>query len=107
MTTCDVGTSKLLTPAQKCTEHAVVFQYSIGLPSTDDPLIGEIFANLKFSILTKRKNCFQLVDKNLEKEKITTLERVFLVYNNLLCFDDSNLTPRSPLDLGPTTRFSI
>ena len=46
MTTCDVGTAKLLTPAQQYTVHAVVFQDSIGLPSTDDPLIGEKVVNL-------------------------------------------------------------
>ena len=79
MTTRYVGTAKLLTPAQKCTEHAVTFQDSIGLPSTDDPLIGEKVANFEFSKSTKKKNCFQLVDQNLEKEKITTLESVYLV----------------------------
>ena len=41
MTTCDVGTAELLTPAQKCKDNAVTFQDSIGLPKTDDPLIGE------------------------------------------------------------------
>ena len=79
MATRDVGTAELLTPAQKCTEHAVTFQDSIGLPSTDDPLIGEKVANFKFSKSTKKKDCFQLFNQNLEKENITTVERVFLV----------------------------
>ena len=41
-------------PAQKCTEHAVTFQYSIGLPSTDDPMIGEKTTNFEFSKSTKK-----------------------------------------------------
>ena len=36
-------------PAKKCTEHAGTFQDSIGLPRTDDPLIGEKVANFEFS----------------------------------------------------------
>ena len=79
MTTRDVGTAELLTPAQKCTDHAIIFEDYIGLPSTDDPLMGEKFANFEYSKSTKKKNCFQLVDKILEKENITTLERIFLV----------------------------
>ena len=77
MTIIDVGTAELLTPAQKCTEHAVTFQDSIGLPSTDDPVMGEKVVNFEFSKLTKKKDGFQLVKKILEKENITTLERFF------------------------------
>ena len=32
MTTHDVGTAKIITPAHKCTEHAFTFQDYIGLP---------------------------------------------------------------------------
>ena len=53
MTTPNVGTDELLMPAQKCTEHALTFQYSIGLPSTDNHLIGEKVANLECSKSTK------------------------------------------------------
>ena len=77
MTTRDVGTDKLLTPAKLCTEHAVTFQYSIGLPSTNDPLMGEKVANFEFSKWTKKKKLFPAGQTNLEKENITTLERVF------------------------------
>ena len=58
MTTRDIGTAKLLTPNQKCSEHAVTFQDSIGLPSTDDPMKGEKVANFKFSKSTKKKKLF-------------------------------------------------
>ena len=64
---CDVGTAELLTPAQNCMDHAVAFQDSIGLPSTDDPLIGEKVVNFEFSKPTKKKNCFHLVKKNWER----------------------------------------
>ena len=53
--------------------------FFIGLPSPDNPLIDEKVTNFQFSKSTKQKNGFQLVEQNLEKEKITTLERVFLV----------------------------
>ena len=79
MTTRDVGTAELLTPGQKCTNHSATFEYSIGLPRTDDSLVGEKVANFEISKLTKKKNCFQLVYQNVEKENITTLGKVFLV----------------------------
>ena len=44
-------------------EHAVTFQDSIGLTSTDDPLKGEKVVNFKISKLTKKKNGFQLVEQ--------------------------------------------
>ena len=37
----DVGIDNYLMPPQRCTEHAVKFQDSIDLFSTDDPCIGE------------------------------------------------------------------
>ena len=52
--------------------------YSIYLPSTDDPLIGEKVVNFEFSKIDKKK-LFPADQKKFEKEKITTLERVFLV----------------------------
>ena len=55
MTTRDIGTAKLLSPAQNCKEHAVTFQYSIGLPNTDDPLLGEKVTNYEFSKINKKK----------------------------------------------------
>ena len=67
MTTRDVGTSGLVTPDQKCTEHVVTFQDPIGLPGTDDPLIGEKVANFEFSKSTKNKNHFQLVEQKIGK----------------------------------------
>ena len=36
-------------PDQKCTEHAVTLKDPIGLPSTDDPMIGEKVTNSEFS----------------------------------------------------------
>ena len=79
MTTHDIGTDKLLTPAHKCTENDVTFQDSIGLPSTDYPLMSQKVANFKSSISTQMKNFFHMLNQNLEKENITTLERGFLV----------------------------
>ena len=79
LTTRDVSTAELLTPAQKCTEHAVIFRGSIGLPSTDDPLIGEKVVNFEFSKIDQKEKLFPADQKKIEKEKITTLERVFLV----------------------------
>ena len=67
MITHNVGTSELLTTAQKCTEHAVTFQDSIGLPSSDDPLIGEKVANFDFFKSTKKKEMFPAGWPNLEK----------------------------------------
>ena len=63
LTNRDIGTAEVLTRAQKCTEHAVTFQDSIGLPSTDDLLIGEKVTNFEFSKSTRKKNCFQLVEQ--------------------------------------------
>ena len=70
--------TELLTPIQKCTEHAVIFQDSIGLPSTDDPLIGEKLANFEFSKSTKKKTVSSCSTKFGKGEDLT-LERVFLV----------------------------
>ena len=64
-------------PAQKYTEHAFIFQDSEGLPSTDDQLMGEKVVNFEFSKLTQKKNYFQLVEKNLVKDNITTLGGYF------------------------------
>ena len=58
MKTIDVGTAELLMPAQNCMEHAITFQDSIGLPSTDDPLIGEKVANFEFSKIDQREKLF-------------------------------------------------
>ena len=46
--------------------HAVIFQYSIGLPSTDDPMIGEkpIF---EYSKLDQKENCLQLTYKEIQR----------------------------------------
>ena len=63
MTTRNVRTAKLLTLAQKCTDHIVTFQDSMGLSSTDDPLKGEKVVNYEFSKSTKKKNGFHLVKK--------------------------------------------
>ena len=51
----------------------------IGLTSTYDPLIDEKLRILNFSNLTKKKNCFHLIEKHLEEEKIKTLGGLFLV----------------------------
>ena len=67
MTTCNVGTAELLTPAQKCTEHAVIFQDFIGLPSTDDPLIGEKVANFELSKMDQKGKLFPADRKFFEK----------------------------------------
>ena len=77
MTTNNVGTIKLLTPAHKCTDHAVTLQDSIGLTISDDPLMGEKVVNFEFSKLTKKKNCFQLINIIFENENITTPGKVF------------------------------
>ena len=79
MTIRDVGTAELLIPAHKCTEHAVTFQDSIDLPSTDDPLIGEKVADFEFFGINQKEKLFPADREKMEKEKITTLERVFLV----------------------------
>ena len=67
MTTRDVGTDELLTPTQKCTEHAVTFQDSIGLPRTDDPLIGEKVANFKLSKINQKEKLFPADQTSFEK----------------------------------------
>ena len=67
MTTRDVGTAELLTPAQMCTEHAVTFQDSICLPSTDDPLIGEKVAKFEFSKIDRKEKLFRADQTNFEK----------------------------------------
>ena len=67
MTTRDVGTAELLTPAQKCTEHAVTFQDSISLPSTDDPLIGEKVTNFEYSKIDQKEKLFPADPTNFEK----------------------------------------
>ena len=67
MTTRNVVTAELLTPAQKCTEHAVIFQDSIGLPSTDDPLIGEKVANFELSKMDQKEKLFPADQTNIEK----------------------------------------
>ena len=67
MTTRDVGTAKLLMPAQKCTEHAVIFQDSIGLPSTDDPLIGEKVANFECTKMVQKEKLFPADQTSIEK----------------------------------------
>ena len=68
--------------AHKCMGHTIIFQYSIGLSRTYDPMIGEKVAFLMFQIWPNMKNWFQLIEKYLEEENINTLERVFLVKNN-------------------------
>ena len=40
---------------QKCNEHSVTFQYSIGIPSTDDPLMVTKVANFEFSNFDPKK----------------------------------------------------
>ena len=60
--------------------HSIIFQYSMGLPGTDDPPIGEKFAVFKCSksrYRLKKKNCFQLIDFVLEDDKIKTLGIIF------------------------------
>ena len=66
-------------PDQKCTKHAITFQDSIGLTITYDPLISEKVANFEFTNLSKKRNKFQIIEENLEKENITALENIFLV----------------------------
>ena len=77
-----------MTP-QKCRYHDVTFQYSIGLPSTDDPLIDEKVANFDFSKFHRKEKLFSSDQENLKKEKITTLDRLFLVLSNPLLFAGS------------------
>ena len=79
MTNRDVGTAELLTPAKKWTEHAVTFQDSIGLPSTDDPLMGEKVENFEFPKSTKKKTCFQLIEKIGKGEDHNSWEGIFSV----------------------------
>ena len=67
MTTCDVSTPELLTPAQKYTEHVVILRGSIGLPSTDDPLIGKKVANSEFNKMDQKEKLFPADRTNFEK----------------------------------------
>ena len=48
-------------------EHAVTVQDSIGLPSTDDPLMGEKVANSECSKSTKKEELFPAGKPNLER----------------------------------------
>ena len=66
-------------PDQKCTEHDVTIQYSIGLPSTDNPLIGEKVANFKFSKTTKKKKIPAARSKLGKGEYHNPLEDIFSV----------------------------
>ena len=43
---------------QNCTEHAIIFQYSIGLPNTDDPLISEKVTNFEFYKFNRKEKLF-------------------------------------------------
>ena len=79
MTTRDVGIDELLTPDKTCTEHVITFQYYIGLPITDDPLIGEKVTNFEFSKFDQKEKLFPADQEKLERENIATLERVYLV----------------------------
>ena len=47
LTTHDVVSGNQWTPDWKCMGYSVIFQDSISLPSTDDPLIGEKVAVFK------------------------------------------------------------
>ena len=88
MTTSNVSTAKLLTPGQKCTEHAVIFRGSVGLPSTDDPLIGEKVTNFEFSKIDQKEKLIPADRTNFEKgEDHNPWEGIFSV-NNLLLFAD-------------------
>ena len=54
-------------PARRCTVHAVIFRYSVGLPGTDDPHIGEKVAVFKFfKIRFRPKGKKLLVDRTLK-----------------------------------------
>ena len=53
-------------PAQKYTEHAVIYQGSISLPSTDDPLIGEKVANFEFFKIDQKETLFPADRTNFE-----------------------------------------
>ena len=80
LTICDVSTAESLTPAQNCTEHAVTFQDSIGLPSTDDPLIGEKVANFEISKIDQKEKLFPADRTNFGKgEDHNPLEGIFSV----------------------------
>ena len=79
MTTHEICTADKFIPAQKWTEHDVMFQYFIGVPSTDDHLISEKVANFEFSKFDQKEKLFLADQENLENDNIKTLERVFLV----------------------------
>ena len=56
-------------PAQNYTEHAGIYQGSIGLPSTDDPLIGEKVANFDFFKIDQNEKLFPADRTNFEKRE--------------------------------------
>ena len=56
-------------PDKKCTEHALTFQDSICLPSTDDPLMGEKLRFLNVQIWSIR-NIVSSGSKNIEKGEV-------------------------------------
>ena len=58
LTIRDVSTAELLTTAQKYTEHAGIYRGSIGLPRTDDPLMGEKVANFDFFKINQNEKLF-------------------------------------------------
>ena len=65
--------------ARKCMGHAVIFQYSIGLPITDDPLIGEKVAFFNFPNSKKKKTVSILSKKNGRGEYQHPQEGIFSV----------------------------
>ena len=62
--------------------YAIIFQYSIGLPGTDDPVIGEkvaIFKMSKSRFPPKKKNVFQLIENNCKMIISTPLVEYVIV----------------------------
>ena len=61
-------------------DHAGIYRGSIGLTSTDDPLIGEKVMNFEFSKIDQKEKQFPADQKNFEKgEDHNPLEGIFSV----------------------------
>ena len=62
------------------------FEYSIGLPSTDDPLIGEKVTNFEFSKLTKKKTVSSWSNKIWKRRRSQPSGEFFGVKQSLTFF---------------------
>ena len=90
MTTQDVGTADDLILAQKCMHHAITFQFSIGLLSTDDPLMSQKVANFECSKFYQKENLFPADQYFFERLEYHNPWEGICSVKNLILFENYN-----------------